>query len=137
MFLMNSHLIKCCIYTTSMNIELKLSLPPYNIQTRFLKSLKTKPKNEVNFMLNQTEFRGKYNSIIVLYQKNPTQIYIINEKEGREKQRFHSFLCNSEHMDPCFTTLLHCNCDHIHSSAIQNIWILVSLLFFTVIVIII
>ena len=95
-----------------MNIELKLSLPPYNIQTRFLKSLKTKPKNEVNFMLNQTEFRGKYNSIIVLYQKNPTQIYIINEKEGREKQRFHSFLCNSEHMDPCFTTLLHCNCDH-------------------------
>lgn len=41
-----------------MNTELKLSLPPYNIQT-LLKSLKTKPKNEVNFMLNQTEFRGK------------------------------------------------------------------------------
>lgn len=33
-------------------------------------------------------------------------------KKREEKQRFHSFLCNSEHMDPCFTTLLHCNCDH-------------------------
>ena len=68
-------------------------------------------------MLNQTEFRGKYNSFIVLYQKNPAQIYIyiINEKVDREKAKI-SF---------------------IHSSAIQNIWILVSLLFFTVIVIII
>ena len=85
-------------------------------------SQKSKLNQKMRWILCWIKLNSGANIIALLYYTKRIQlkyiyiyIYIINEKVDREKAKI-SF---------------------IHSSAIQNIWILVSLFFFTVIVIII